>query len=995
MIEREHTNHQYEQRAGLNNRAKRPKKTYASTNYRDCPIALAVPTFLFLLLLLVLPPKTSKAQLQLNSNVTAQQLAQAIVGNGCMVTNAALVCPDTAKAIFTNVSSNIGLQNGILLTNGAASIANGPNNLPNAGYNDGAPGDFDLTTLSGTATYDACSLEFDIIPSCDTIRITYVFGSEEYLVYVNRKFNDVFAFYISGPGYTGLQNIAVVPGTALPVCINNINPGNNPQYYIDNSAGTTIQYNGFTTPLVAVAAVTPCVKYHIKLAISDVLDGIFDSGVFIQGNSIRCAPQAYTNLATNTNAIKSCSNGSFTFCRTGDSTLAYTVSYTVGGTAVSGVDYTPLSGSAVIPALQSCVTTNVVTLPNNAGGSKSVQIIYQHGLCPLTDTINLQIVDPGPLDAGPNVSICSGDSVALGNTPALLTNYTWTPVTGLSNPNIFNPKLSLINNGTTDLVYTYVVTASKPTMATCILTDSLQVTVHPLPTSKFGVQAVSCVGDRISFVDQSTSPATGGITTWYWNFGNNLFDIVQNPVIKYNIAGTFTVNLTVTDHDGCKDDTAEVILVSPLPLPNFTSTAACQGDSVKFVNTSSVPGAGTILQCIWNFGDGSPLISNLAPFHLYPQSSNTYTVQLIVTSAANCVSTTQEVINLNPNPIASFTTTPLSACLYDPVKFDNTSNGNNNNWSFGDGTMSTNRNALHQYLAPGIYSVQLITSNNFGCSDTALASVVVHPVPKFDFTASDTAGCPSFCTQFQARPLPGSDSVASWSWLFNSGQTGSGASAKTCYTGGGRYTPRLIGTSNYGCVDTLVKTAYIHVYPSPVPAFSENTGVITVYQPTVQVTNASSADVVKWWWTFGDTKTDSGAGPISHTYLENIDSSQYTIWLHVTNIFGCSDSVYHLVQLRTESALFIPNTFTPNGDGINEVFRPFGCGIYQTAGFEMNIFDRWGMLILTTNDIITGWDGTFRGNKCQQDVYVYEVFFTNPADGTLLTLLRGHVNLIR
>jgi gliding motility-associated-like protein len=956
-----------------------------------CACSLA---FLGIFLLSLFSTTTASAQLTLNAGATPQQLVQTIVGAGYNISNIKINCPTGAIGQFTNVSSNIGLSNGILLTTGGIGIAQGPNNSVSAGINNGAPGDFDLSNLSGAATFDGCSLEFDLIPTCDTLKIKYVFGSEEYPEYVNKQFNDVFAFYISGPGYVGKQNIALVPGTTLPVSINNVNSGMNPQYYIDNTNGASIQYDGFTTPMFAIAKVTPCSVYHLKLVIADVVDGIFDSGVFIQGSTIECAAVAYNDIASNTNAVKSCADGSFSFCRTGDTTKPFTIKYNVGGTAISGVDYVALTDSVVIPANQRCMSTNLVTLQNpGSTGTKTVNITYQFGFCPKLDTITLLIKEPLPIDAGPDLKFCSGDTVSMGKLPAAGCTYSWQPVTGLSNPNIANPKITLANLGPANKVIKYVLSETNPLVGSCLLKDSLQVIVKALPKAQFNSPASSCVGASVTFSDNSI-PGTGNtVTAWYWDFGNSLFDNMQKPVIKYTTPGTYTVALTATDNTGCKNDTSSVITIWPLPVAAFTLTSACQGDSVRFLNGSTVPGGGAIQQSVWSFGDGTPLTGTTSPSHLYPNTANTYTVQLIISSTNNCIGTSQEVVHLNPVPTASFSTSPASICMYDMVKYANQSTGSINSWTFGDGTTSGIRNPFHQFAAPGVYQVQLITTTNFGCADTLVKSVTIHDTPKIGFFATDTAGCPSFCTKFLSQVFAGSDSVTAWTWLFNSGDAANGSSAQYCYQRNGKYSPMLIATSKYGCLDTVTRPFYIHVYPRPKASFAISPGIVSTFQPGIQISNTSSPDVTNWWWDFGDAKTDSGAGPFVHTY--SISGDEYTILLNVKNNFGCTDTTSLHISVRPESEVYIANAFTPNADGKNEIFRPYCSGVYEYADFEMDIYDRWGAQLLKTHDLSKGWDGTYMGNACQQDVYVYDVFFTNKTDGSFLYKTRGRVTLIR
>lgn len=229
-----------------------------------------------------------KAQLTTTPTPTLNQIANQIVGNGVTITSISLNCPNEAYGLFDGAQTNIGLNKGILLTTGSINEANGPNNSDSRGVNNGTAGDNQLDVLSGASTFDGCILEMDLIPSCDTLRISYVFGSEEYPEFVGKEFNDVFAFFISGPGITGSENVATLPNSDIEVSVNSVNAGTNNQYYVNNDNGNTIQYDGFTTVLEGKAVVQPCEKYHLKLAIADVVDGIYESGVFIEGNSVKC-----------------------------------------------------------------------------------------------------------------------------------------------------------------------------------------------------------------------------------------------------------------------------------------------------------------------------------------------------------------------------------------------------------------------------------------------------------------------------------------------------------------------------------------------------------------------------------------------------------------------------------------------------------------------------------------------------------------------------------
>ncbi|MEZ4979085.1 MAG: choice-of-anchor L domain-containing protein [Chitinophagales bacterium] len=236
-----------------------------------------------------------QAQLQVADTLNNVDLVQSLSGPGLTISNVIVDCPDGAYGQFFGDNTNLGLDEGVLLTTGGINNAIGPNNTGSSAVLNGEPGDADLDALITVATEDACVIEFDLETIGDSLRFNYIFGSEEYLEFVNAGFNDVFAFFISGPGIVGTQNIALVPGTNIPVAIDNVNSTSNSTYYVNNGTGANapfntdpqyIQYDGYTVPLQAIVSdLIPCSVYHLKLAIADGGDDNYDSGVFLQAGS--------------------------------------------------------------------------------------------------------------------------------------------------------------------------------------------------------------------------------------------------------------------------------------------------------------------------------------------------------------------------------------------------------------------------------------------------------------------------------------------------------------------------------------------------------------------------------------------------------------------------------------------------------------------------------------------------------------------------------------
>jgi hypothetical protein len=247
-------------------------------------------------------PALTWAQLTVQNQQTAIDLVNTLVASsgtaGITISNPVLTCDTLSNGLFSG-TSNLGISNGIVLGTGAVATDTSlglfgidGGYLDFSSYMANTAGDADLNTLVTSPTYDACVLEFDLQPAGNYIEFEYVFGSEEYPDYNCTSFNDIFAFFVSGPGITGLHNMAIIPGTTIPVSINSINDGSNgncssyQNLYVSNT-GSITTVDGFTTPLIATHPVTPGQTYHLKLAVSDVSDGIFNTFVFLKANSLK------------------------------------------------------------------------------------------------------------------------------------------------------------------------------------------------------------------------------------------------------------------------------------------------------------------------------------------------------------------------------------------------------------------------------------------------------------------------------------------------------------------------------------------------------------------------------------------------------------------------------------------------------------------------------------------------------------------------------------
>ncbi|MES2591278.1 MAG: choice-of-anchor L domain-containing protein [Bacteroidota bacterium] len=461
-------------------------------------------------LIVLLTVFKADAQLTVNGSSTPTQLVQnVLLGTGVTATNITYNGNSSAIGSFNGSSSNIGLSAGVILASGNISNAIGPNNTGSAGTSFSFFGgsDPDLNAISANTTFDRAVLEFDFIPTSDTVKFRYVFGSEEYLEFVNSGVNDAFGFFISGPGITGpysnnSKNIAIIPGTTTPVTIDDVNDNLNGIYYFDNEspAGQTIQYDGFTVPLTAVSAVQCGQTYHIKIAIADAGDASWDSGVFLEAGSfssqgVNILSQISYGGSNDSTLYEGCGAACIYFVRSSNLSNADTVNLIIGGTAVNGTDYydnnigpgTAISGQIIFSIGQDSASFCFNAVDDGSSeGMESIELSVASsgvGLCiqqGSSSTIYLNEYSPLILSTSGDTTLCNflapvtlSTSVSGGVEPY---TYSWTNGAGTAANPIVNPTIST----------TYAVTVNdacigSPLDPTPAVVDSVIVTLVSIP----------------------------------------------------------------------------------------------------------------------------------------------------------------------------------------------------------------------------------------------------------------------------------------------------------------------------------------------------------------------------------------------------------------------------------------------------------------------------------------------------------------------------------
>ena len=397
-----------------------------------------------LVLLICSFPFFAKAQMQIEDGNTPpftpeNLISNYFLGQGIKVLNIKYDGNPLSVGYFDNSKPQIGINRGIVLSTGLVkdngAILKGINNKGSdfSSTDNGSKfKDPDLEQIAPNKTNNTTTYTITFIPTSDTLRFKYVFASEEYPEFACDQFNDVFGFFISGPGISGGftnngKNIALVPGTNLPVSINNIHPANasipgcspfNNQYYIDNNGkSTTPVYDGLLKVLTAEAVVIPCQTYTIKISIADVGDAAYDSAVFLEAKSFGTGELVgqIATLSLDGAIVEGCSDGAVTFKLPRKAENDFPVDVNLIGTAKNIIDFNKITFPIIIPKGDSSVTIPIIGIEDNiVEGTESIGFDIRTDPC-TRDTVWLYINDNKIIkpNLGADLKICKGDSVTL------------------------------------------------------------------------------------------------------------------------------------------------------------------------------------------------------------------------------------------------------------------------------------------------------------------------------------------------------------------------------------------------------------------------------------------------------------------------------------------------------------------------------------------------------------------------------------------------------
>ena len=615
----------------------------------------------------------------------------------------------------------------------------------------------------------------------------------------------------------------------------------------------------------------------------------------------------------------------------GGGTNPYTVAWSGGG---SGLSINNL-----------CVGTYSITITDVAGCTKDSSIAIGQPTAIVLST-SAQPSNCGLAQGSASVTSVSGGSPGY--------SYSWSDLVGATGVTASN-----LSSGS------YTVTVKD--LNGCTQTASAIITNNNGVTASMQTPvSVKCAGS----CDGSVAVlGIGGSLPYNYLWGSGATAQTAANLCK----GTYTV--TVKDNNNCTS-TAIATIVEPAPLLLAANIVApiCIGQSAVLAAT---PSGGTPAYTLAWLPSG-PTVN--------PIVTSTYTVSVV--DGNGCTTTAQTIaVPVNP-PLTISGVAPPPVCPGASATLSTAALGGNSTYTYSwqpSGTSGSSSSINVSVTKPLTYTVIVTDACGTPAASTTLA-VSLNPLPVVSFSMNKTAGCAPVCVNFLDKT---SGVVGKWLWDLG-GIVDTTSNPSHCFTTAGKYAIKLRVFSDKGCLATDTATTIVNVYPSPVAEYSTSPEIITVLDPTVSFTDLST-DAVSWLWEFGDSidsKTSSQQNPV-HTFQ---NEGTYCSTLKIVSANGCKDTIEHCITVGSDFTFFVPDAFSPNNDGKNELFTGKGIGIKT---YKMLVFDRWGNLIYQTEDLNRGWDGKANGGRdiAQQDIYVYRIIIEDIYNRHHNYM--GHISLVR
>ncbi|MEP7237202.1 MAG: PKD domain-containing protein [Ferruginibacter sp.] len=611
----------------------------------------------------------------------------------------------------------------------------------------------------------------------------------------------------------------------------------------------------------------------------------------------------------------------------------------------------------VLPADSIQWYRNAVAIP---GANQTEYIVTQSGTyhatlfsfsgCILSTADQVITVNPPPLPGfnvnAPEQCFANNQFIFTNNSsPAGTLQYYWDFGDGLTSI-ATDPVHSYALTGT------YTVKLRATSGMGCKDSIAFPVTINADPAPGFTINTSEQCFKNNQFVFTNTSTIPAGTLHYNWDFGDAITSTATDPVHSYALPGTYTVKLLATSNKGCKDSVSFIVQVNAEPVAGFTVNTNEQcllNNSFVFNNTSTLSSGN--MQYRWQFGDGNTAVTKDVTYSY--SIPGIYTVKLLTTSDKGCADSIVSAITVNPSPVSDFTVGGMQQCfinnLFNFINQSTISSGTlQYTWNLGDGATSTATDISYSYLQPGNYAVKLDALSDKGCPHSSTLPVTVYNYAVADFAVDPV--CQNQQLPLLNKTVNNTTTTLNYLWDFGNGQTAAIANPVYSYPAEGTYIIKLSVNTNQCLQPLTVKQITVVIKPSiPGIRYPDKNALMNFPEP-LQARQIGSS--VLW------TPATGLDNPTSFTpVFKNIYPQFYTIKLETPN--GCFTTDTQMVKTSKRINIYVPQSFTPDGNGINDYLRPLLMGFGSVAYFR--VYNRWGKLLFQMQSDLPGWDGRING----------------------------------
>ncbi|PCI94099.1 MAG: hypothetical protein COB15_15000 [Flavobacteriales bacterium] len=660
----------------------------------------------------------------------------------------------------------------------------------------------------------------------------------------------------------------------------------------------------------------------------------------------------------------------------GDGWNGFEVEVIINGTSIGNFTFTTGSLDSAFFSVNN--GDNIVI--NTVSGFYDIEVTFE-----IVDCAGNIIFSDGFNNTGAAPTIGNNVFNTIGSSPLLVYNYIWTPGAGLSNDTIANPTFSAIVTGT------YVVEMWESNHQACSTFDTIVVTANPIALSP-GINGDTTLCRTDAAFDMfnvlNGTPDIGGV--WVDTLGNlisNMFD----PAIDTSNTYWYFVG------SGLCADTASVTILNPdsVLITNTTSDTTICINGTAFLYANPTGGSG-VLSLIWD----NALVGN-GPHNTSPAIPTSY--QVYAQDAVGCISATETInVTLFPeiviDPIESDTVcsvAPSNTTTLTAIAVGGDGNGFTYQWHNGAGNPiggDTNTISITPTTSPETFTVY-VGDNCSTPKDTMTVDIYWYPEiqPLFSSNIIGDVCIPVDVTFTNSTNVA---NVQSIDWDFGDGNTSNVNPTTThTYNSAGSYDVTLSITSRDGCIKNSTTNNLVTVYGFPKALFSYSPVNPNTNNTEITFTNLSIDNDTNYWsFTNGNPNNSMNIDPV--VTFPSDTAGTYPVELIVANAAGCRDTtIGQFVKIDGVYLFYMPNSFSPDGDGLNETFRAYGDAIELTQ-YNIQIFNKWGELMFEANNLENGWNGTYKGKDVPNGVYIWKTRAKEKYT-TIMHDNSGYLNLIR